>query len=71
MDDPLGQRGKVLQIQWMAGDNFKTSPNNKPRSNVSNTGYQPAVGTRLSYAWGYMTTSLDINATFAQVIRSG
>jgi hypothetical protein len=71
VDDPLGQRGKVLQIVWMAGDEFKTSAGNKPRSNVSNTGYQPAVGTTLSYAWGYMITSLDINATFAQVIRSG
>lgn len=71
VDDPLGQRGKVLKIDWLAGDGFKTSPNNKPRSCVSNTGYQPAVGTILSYAWGYMITSLDINATFAQVIRSG
>ena len=71
VDDPLGQRGKVMRIVWQAGDTYKTSPNNKPRSAISNTGYHYPFGSKVSYAWGYMITSLDINATFAQHIRPG
>jgi hypothetical protein len=71
VDDPLGQRGKVMRIVWEAGDDFRTSPNNKPRSAISNTGYSFPFGAKVSYAWGYMITSVDINATFAQHIRPG
>jgi len=71
VDDPLGKRGKVMQLVWMAGDTYKTSPNNKPRSCISNKGFEFALGSKVSYAWGYMITSVDINATFAQNIRPG
>jgi hypothetical protein len=71
VEDPLGERGKVMRITWEAGDNFRTSPNNKPRSAISNTGYSYPYGSKASYAWGYMITSTDINATFAQHIRPG
>jgi len=71
VDDPLGMRGKVMRVVWEAGDNFRTSPGNKPRSAISNTGYSFPFGSKVSYALGYMITSLDINATFAQHIRPG
>ena len=71
VDDPLGQRGKVMRVVWEAGDDYRTSPNNKPRSAISNRGYEFPYGSKVSYAWGYMITSLDINATFAQHIRPG
>lgn len=72
VDDPVGQRGKVVQIVWRAGDNYRTSANNKPRSCISNrVGYQFPYGSKVSYAWGFMITSLDINSTFAQHIRPG
>jgi hypothetical protein len=71
VDDPLGQRGKVLRLIWQSGDNSRTSPNNKPRTNISNRGYEFPYGSKVSYAWGYMITSVDINATFAQHIRPG
>jgi hypothetical protein len=71
VDDPLGQRGKVLRLIWQSGDNYRTSPNNKPRSCISNRGYEFPYGSKVSYAWGYMVTSVDINATFAQHIRPG
>jgi hypothetical protein len=71
VDDPVGRRGKVLQLTWQSGDDFRTSANNKPRTNISNRGYQFPYGSKVSYAWGYMIASLDINATFAQTIRPG
>ena len=71
VDDPLGARGKVMRVSWESGDNFRTSPNNKPRSAISNTTYSFPYGSKVSYAWGYMITSIDINATFAQHIRPG
>ena len=71
VDDPLGARGKVMRVVWESGDNFRTSPNNKPRSAISNTTYAFPYGSKVSYAWGYMITSVDINATFAQHIRPG
>jgi hypothetical protein len=38
---------------------------------ISNRGYEFSYGSKVSYAWGYMITSTDINATFAQHIRPG
>jgi hypothetical protein len=69
--DPLGQRGSVMRIVWESGDNNRTSANNKPRSMISNRGYEFPFGAKVSYAWGYLITSVDINATFAQHIRPG
>jgi hypothetical protein len=60
-----------MRVVWEAGDNYRTSPGNKPRSAVSNPTYHFPYGSTVSYAWGYMITSLDINATFAQHIRPG
>jgi hypothetical protein len=71
-DDPLGQRGKVLKIVWKAGDNFMTiGGSTHTRSFISNTGYSFPLGSTVHYAWGYMTTSVQIDAAFAQHIRSG
>jgi hypothetical protein len=71
-DDPLGQRGKVLRVHFQAGDRFMTNGGSThTRSMVSNTGYHFPVGSTVHYAWGYMTTSRQIDAAFAQVIRPG
>jgi hypothetical protein len=71
-DDPLGQRGKVLKIVYLQGDNFQTNGGSThTRSFISNTGYSFPVGTTIQYAWGFMTTSQKIDAAFAQVIRPG
>jgi hypothetical protein len=70
-DDPRGMRGKVAKIVWMMGDNFRTSANAEPRSAMSSARvYQAAVGTTVSYAFGYMTAGPNIGATFAQMIRT-
>jgi hypothetical protein len=71
-DDPLGQRGKVMKIVWQAGDNFMTNGGSThTRSWISNTGYSFPVGTTVNFAWGYMTSSSQIDAAFAQSIRPG
>jgi hypothetical protein len=71
-DDPLGQRGKVMKIVWQAGDRFMTNGGSThTRSFISNTGYSFPLGTTVEYAWGYMTSSLQIDAAFAQQIRPG
>ena len=71
-DDPLGKRGKVMKISYRAGDNFMTNGGSThTRSWISNTGYYFPVGSTVHYAWGYMTTSAQIDAAFAQVIRPG
>ena len=72
VDDPLRQRGKVMKVTWLMGDNFRTSPNTAPRSWVSTrSAHETPLGETVSYAWGYMTTSSFIGATFAQNIRPG
>jgi len=71
-DDPLGQRGKVMKIVYLAGDNFMTNGGSThTRSFISNTGYSFPVGATVHYAWGFLTTSEKIDAAFAQQIRSG
>jgi len=71
-DDPLGQRGKVMKIVWQAGDNFMTNGGSThTRSWISNTGYSFPVGSTVHIAWGYMTSSSQIDAAFAQSIRPG
>jgi hypothetical protein len=56
----------------MAGDNFMTNGGSThTRSFISNTGYSFPVGTTVQYAWGYMTSSPQIDAAFAQIIRPG
>jgi hypothetical protein len=72
VDDPLRQRGKVMKVTWQSGDNFRTSPNTLPRSWVSTrSAHETTLGETVSYAFGYMTTSSYIGATFAQSIRPG
>jgi hypothetical protein len=72
VDDPLGQRGKVVRIIWQAGDNFRTSGGTQPRSWFSNaTGYQVKPGTKVSYAWGMQWTTATMDAFFAQNIGPG
>jgi hypothetical protein len=71
-DDPLGQRGKVMKIVYLAGDNFMTiGGSTHTRSFISNTGYSFPVGATVHYAWGFLTTSEKIDAAIAQHIRSG
>jgi hypothetical protein len=70
VDDPLGQRGKVMRVQWLAGDNYRIGQF-KPRSNISNTGFHYGPGDTIQYAWGYMTSSTYIGATLAQNIVGG
>ena len=38
VDDPLGQRGKVMRLAWMPGDNYRIGQY-RPRANISNTGF--------------------------------
>jgi hypothetical protein len=72
VDDPLAQRGKVLRIQWLPGDDFRSAPQFKPKNFVSNaTAFHYGPGDRVSYAWGYMTESTYIGATLAQNITGG
>ena len=70
VDDPLGQRGKVMRMQWLPGDNYRIG-RYRPRANISNTGYYYAPGDRVSYAWGFMTEGTYIGATIAQHISGG
>jgi hypothetical protein len=70
VDDPLGQRGKVMRMQWLPGDNYRIGQY-RPRANMSNTGFYYNSGDRISYAWGYMTESTYIGATLAQNITGG
>jgi hypothetical protein len=70
VDDPLGQRGKVMRMQWLPGDNYRIGQYH-PRANISNTGFHYESGDRISYAWGYMTESDYIGATIAQNISGG
>ena len=71
-DDPLGQRGKVMKVHYQAGDSFQTNGGSThTRSWISNTGYSFPVGSTVHFAWGYMTTSRQIDAAFAQYIRPG
>ena len=70
VDDPLGQRGKVMRMQWLPGDNYRIGQY-RPRANISNTGYYYASGDRISYAWGFMTEGTYIGATIAQNITGG
>jgi hypothetical protein len=72
VDDPLGQRGKVVRAIWQNGDNFRTSAGTEPRSWLSNArGYQIEVGTKISLAWGMQWTNVNMNAFFAQTIGPG
>jgi hypothetical protein len=70
VDDPLGQRGKVMRLVWMPGDNYRIGQY-RPRANISNTGFYYASGDRISYAWGFMAESTYIGATIAQNITGG
>jgi len=61
-----------MKILYQEGDNFMTNGGSThTRSWISNTGYSFPVGTTVHYAWGYMTTSRQIDAAFAQIIRPG
>ena len=70
VDDPLGQRGKVMRLAWMPGDNYRIGQY-RPRANISNTGFYYQSGDRISYAWGFMAESTYIGATIAQNITGG
>ena len=72
IDDPLGQRGKVMRIQWLPGDNFRIAPSSGRETFVSNnSAFNYNAGDKVSYAWGYMTDSTYIGATLAQNITGG
>jgi hypothetical protein len=72
VDDPLGQRGKVLRIEWRVGDDFRSAPQFRPKTFVSNnSAFNYNSGDKVSYAWGYMTESTYIGATLAQNITGG
>jgi hypothetical protein len=72
VDDPIGKRGKVVRIHYEMGDNFRTSPGTEPRSWFSSAqGYTIKPGTTVSIAFGFMLETIDMNAHFAQIIRSG
>jgi hypothetical protein len=73
VDDPKGQRGKVIRIEYRQGDNFRTSPGTEPRSWISAAdGYTIRSNTKISVAWGQMFQSTTgATYSFAQIIRSG
>jgi hypothetical protein len=71
-DDPLKQRGKVIRIEYHAGDNFRTSAGTQPRSWLSSAdGYTVKTGKTVSVAFGFMTDNPNWGAHFAQIIRDG
>jgi hypothetical protein len=72
VDDPLGQRGKVVRVIWQMGDNFRTSSGTQPRSWISSaTAYQVKPGTKVSFAWGMQWTTATMDAFFSQNIGPG
>jgi hypothetical protein len=72
IDDPTGQRGKIVRIHFQAGDNFRTSGGTEPRSWFSSaSGYTVRPGTTVSVAWGFMWADPSMGAHFAQIIRDG
>jgi hypothetical protein len=72
VDDPKGERGKVVRIQYLQGDNFRTSGGTEPRSWFSSAkGYTVRPGTHVSVAWGFMWENANMGAHFAQIIRDG
>jgi hypothetical protein len=72
IDDPTGQRGKIVRIMFKDGDNFRTSAGTQPRSWFSAAkGYTVKPGTTVSVAWGFMWDNPNMNAHFAQLIRDG
>ena len=73
VDDPKGERGKVIKVEYRQGDNFRTSPGTEPRSWISAAdGYTIRSNTRISVAWGQMFQSTTgATYSFAQIIRSG
>ena len=72
IDDPTGQRGKIVRIMFKDGDNFRTSGGTQPRSWFSAAmGYTVKPGTTVSVAWGFMWENVAMNAHFAQLIRNG
>jgi len=72
VDDPVKQRGKVVRIHFMQGDNFRTSGGTEPRSWFSSAmGYTARPGTVVSVAWGFMWENPNMGAHFAQIIRDG
>jgi hypothetical protein len=72
VDDPLGQRGKVLRMQWLVGDEFRSAPQFKPKAFVSSASvFHYVGGDKISHAFGYMTPSTYIGATLAQNITGG
>jgi hypothetical protein len=72
VDDPVKQRGKVVRIEYRAGDNFRTSGGTEPRSWFSSAmGYTVKPGTTVSVAWGFMWENPSMGAHFAQIIRDG
>jgi hypothetical protein len=71
-DDPLGQRGKVMRVEWRSGDNFRTSGGTEPRSWISNRqGYQVQLNQNASHAFGFMRVGADTDYAFAQIIAGG
>lgn len=72
VQDPLGQRHGVLKISWLAGDDYRTSPDTSPRSWVSNKAFYFQGGQTVSYAWGFYSPNPGIiNANIAQNISNG
>lgn len=72
VDDPLGQRGKVLRMQWLVGDDYRSAPQFKPKAFVSNaSAFHYVGGEKISQAFGYMTPNTYIGATLAQNITGG
>ena len=72
VDDPLKARGKVVKIEYRAGDDFRTSAGTQPRSWLSSAmGYTAKAGTTVSVAFGFMTDNPSWGAHFGQIIRDG
>jgi hypothetical protein len=71
-DDPLKQRGKVMRVEWRAGDNFRTSGGTEPRSWISNRpGNEFRPGSKMSHAFGLQFTGTSTDYAFGQIISSG
>jgi hypothetical protein len=72
VDDPVKQRGKIVRIEYKAGDDFRTSGGTEPRSWFSSAkGYTAKPNTTVSVAWGFMWENVSMGAHFAQIIRDG
>jgi hypothetical protein len=72
VQDPVGQRGMVMAVKWITGDDYRTSPGTKPRSWVSSAeAFTFDDNDVVKFTWGFMARDTDVRAYIAQNIADG